>query len=165
MAARHPQCDVGATILRYLATGDNQGQSSLDLEFANSVGVPDPQARAIASRYIQLCDDRANVEEAAAASAQSRSEQESRDAEARASQDAQKAAENRVRINEESKSCATIGGCYSDRRCYSTVTGNPRGRAGAECVYPDGTPRSVGLVNGKIDTAFYQNDKELECFR
>lgn len=163
--ARYPQCDVGQKILRYLETGDNRGDPALDLAFADAVGVSKPQARAIASRYVQQCDERAYADEVLASNAEASRAQSSRDAEERAMKAAQDQEAEQAMHAKEAQSCATIGGRYADDLCYSTVTGNPSGRAGAECVYPDGTPRWVGFVNGEIDSAFYINEKDLGCFR
>src|SRR5688572_3955019 len=68
VVAQYPQCDVGAKILDYLATGDNGGDPSLDQVFASHVGVPVPQARALADQYIESCDQQAAQQEAAASS-------------------------------------------------------------------------------------------------
>ncbi|ARE38119.1 hypothetical protein A0W34_32115 (plasmid) [Rhodococcus sp. BH4] len=57
MVAQYPACaDIGEKVLRYLSDGDNGGDPALDIEYAASVGVPLPQARAIADDAILNCD-------------------------------------------------------------------------------------------------------------
>lgn len=57
IVAQNPACaTLGETVLRYLTDGDNRGDPSLDIEYADSVGVPLPQARAIADDAILECD-------------------------------------------------------------------------------------------------------------
>jgi hypothetical protein len=68
ITAQYARCDVGAQILNYLATGDNGGDPGLDQVFASFVGVPAPQARALADQYIQNCDAQQAEQEAAASS-------------------------------------------------------------------------------------------------
>jgi len=67
VAARYSQCDFGSQILKYLATGDNQGISDLDKNFASYVGTTGPRARAIADASIEQCNKQAD--DAAAAQA------------------------------------------------------------------------------------------------
>ncbi|GAB3194972.1 hypothetical protein GCM10027261_14140 [Geodermatophilus arenarius] len=125
--AQYPQCDLGAEILDYLATGDNAGDPGLDRVFADYVGVSLPQARALADEWIAACDERAAEDEAAAASSTAA---ESAAAAAAAAEAAQ-AAEDR-------RACGAIGGRYVegsiwDGACESTVVGNPSGQPFKDC--------------------------------
>jgi hypothetical protein len=52
---------LGRTVLEYLSTGDNRGDPTLDLKYGGSVGVPRPQARAIADQAIVDCDTKIDV--------------------------------------------------------------------------------------------------------
>lgn len=137
--ARHPECDVGHTVMEYLASGDNQGSPSLDLLFADSVGVSQPQARAITSEYIQQCDAQADQADVTAAQEQARVADEARTAEAARAVSAQ-----------EQQACDAIDGRYDadDRRCYSTATDDPA------CIL-FGEPQYLSFTNGAIESESY----------
>lgn len=125
--AQYAVCDLGADILNYLATGDNGGDPGMDQVFADYVGVPEPQARALASDWIEGCNEQQAEQEAAAASSASAS---SAAAAAEASEAAQNA-ENR-------RACEAIGGHYVEPAiwggaCESTVEGNPSGEPFKDC--------------------------------
>jgi hypothetical protein len=138
VAAQYPQCDVGPVILRYLETGDNQGQPQLDLLFADRVGVPAPEARAIASQYIADCDEQLAADAARAA-------ETTTTAAARAS-----AAEQQEAVTaQEQSGCEDIGGRYADRRCYSAMTDNP------DCVL-FGASQWLDFLDGRINPESYQ---------
>jgi len=159
--AQHPQCDVGQRILRYLATGDNGGQPALDQRFANYVGVPPAQARAIADKAIQDCDQQVYTQESQAAVVSS-------EAQALASRAARENAAASALAAQEAKSCAAIGGRFSDDRCYSTVKGNPSGQPGVSCVFPDGTPIWLTFdSDGSVRRGEYQTSQQNYpgCFR
>lgn len=158
--ARHRQCDVGLTILRYLATGDNQGQPSLDKRFAAYVHVPAPQARATADAYIEACDRALGAQETSAARA-------TRNAQARSQRDADLARELADRQDRKIAACSAIGGSTENDRCYSTVTGNPSGKPGAACVRADGTRIYIEFSkSGSIPAASYSSKKSFYpgCF-
>lgn len=127
VAAQHPHCDVGQKILRYLRTGDNGGDPELDREFANYVGVPTPQGRALADSYIVKCDQLLAQQEAAQASASAQAATSIAAAATEAQQKAQEEAQQQL-------SCTKLGGRVDVLGCTSTVPGNPSGRAGAVCV-------------------------------
>jgi hypothetical protein len=56
-AARYPGCAyVGPLVLRYLATGNNEGHPWLDNAYAYYVGVSPPVARATANDATAKCD-------------------------------------------------------------------------------------------------------------
>lgn len=144
--AQHPQCDRGAELLRYLATGDNAGDPSLDQGFAEYVGVPEPQARALASDWIEACNQHRAEQEAAAAAAQ---------AEAAASADAARREAEVMATTE--RSCASIGGEVNDGwlgGCVPTVEGNPSGQFGADCASAwVGVNDAGGIVQDDLDFA------------
>jgi hypothetical protein len=55
--AGHPECAyLGLLVLRYLATGDNEGHPELDGALAPLVGEPRPMARAKANKLTGQCD-------------------------------------------------------------------------------------------------------------
>lgn len=122
--ARHPDCNIGGQLLRYLATGDNAGHPWLDQNYANDVGATPPQARAIADEAIEACDAALDQRAAAATAAASAS--------AAATSRQQAAAEQ---LTARESNCAAIGGKYDAQWqwCASTVSGNPSGEAGADC--------------------------------
>ncbi len=162
VTAEHPQCDVGAQILQYLQTGDNGGDPQLDVQFANYVGVPAAQARALADQAIQQCDQQAATQETSQAYAESTSLAAASASAARAQQDAAIAAQRR-------KSCASIGGRVDHQfggagACASTVPGDPSGQPGAECA---SAYVSFSLDGGTLDSDSYQTAKHdhAGCFR
>ncbi len=125
--AQYPACDVGAEILRYLETGDNGGDPGMDQVFADYVGVSEPQGRALASDWIEACNQQQAEQEAAEASSAAA---ESSAAAAAASEVAQMA-ENR-------RACEAISGRYVEPSvwggaCESPVEGNPSGESFKDC--------------------------------
>ncbi len=126
--AEYPQCDRGAAILEYLATGDNGGDPGMDQLFAEYVGTTTPQARALASDWIEACNEQYAEQEAAEASAA-----------AAAAADAQAAASASEARAESSnrRACEAIGGSYRttmwDGVSESTVEGNPSGQSFKDC--------------------------------
>jgi hypothetical protein len=158
----HPQCNLGPLISHYLATGDNQGHPRLDQQLSQDVGVPVPQARAIADRYIEACDRQADDRAHASAAAAS-------EAIAEASTSASRAAADAVHQAKAKQSCAAIGGRYStnDDECYTTVHGNPSGRPGSDCD-PGGYPIWVTLNDdGSLAGSDYETAKDFYpgCFK
>lgn len=157
--AEYPQCDVGAQILRYLQTGDNGGDPQLDVQFANYVGVPVAQARALADQYIQQCDQQAATQESSQAYAESVSLSAASESAARAQQGAAIAAQ-------EQKSCAAIGGRVDPQWgwCASTVPGDPSGQPGADCA---NASVSFNLDDGTLADYSYTTAKDVYpgCFR
>ncbi len=158
VAARYSQCDFGSQILKYLATGDNQGISDLDKNFASYVGTTGPRARAIADASIEQCNKQADDAAAAQAAQASASASTSASASAQAVQDQKLSAM-------EIQSCASIGGKLSSSDttlCASTVTGDPSGKAGADCG-----AAYVGLYDGAISQNSYTSTKQFfpGCFR
>ena len=126
--ARHQDCNFGGMLMHYLATGDNAGDPWYDQHYADSVGVTEPQARAIADDAIQLCD--ANLDQRAAqVSAAAAAKTSAAEATVRRQRDEAEA------LKAKESNCATIGGRYDAQWdwCSSTVGGNPSGRAGADC--------------------------------
>lgn len=97
--AQYPVCDRGAQILAYLESGNNNGDPELDRVFASYVGVPAPQARALAGQWIEACDKQQIAVEMAEAAAQ---------AEVAAS--AAEARQEAAVTAERTRSCAAIGG-------------------------------------------------------
>ncbi|MDP9471522.1 MAG: hypothetical protein M3Q71_12785 [Chloroflexota bacterium] len=138
--ARYPDCDRGEQFLRYLATGDNGGVPDLDQLFAEYVSVPEPQARALASDWIEACNAQYAEQEAAESSAQAEADASAAaDASqaAEASAEAGRAAEVRATME---RSCAAVGGEVAERAmfgvgCHSTVQGNPSGQLGGGHLY------------------------------
>lgn len=61
VASNNGCATLGRAVLEYLSTGDNRGDPNLDLKYGDSVGVPLPQARAIADRAIVDCDTQIDV--------------------------------------------------------------------------------------------------------
>jgi biotin carboxyl carrier protein len=134
--AIHHECDFGSTILRYLATGDNQGDPKLDTAFSQHVGASFPQARAIADQAIERCDAAISKQEEAQASAQA--EVSAAAAEAKASA---KAAQDKAdRLAREQNVCAPLGGTVQDGGdisadlCVSTNKGNATDEAQLSCA-------------------------------
>lgn len=150
--AVHSECDFGDQILKYLATGDNQGNPQLDTVLADYVGVPLPKARGIANQKIQDCDAKltkqrqAVVEESAAAVAQ-----ENR-ASAAAEESAQAVQDRAALLVIEQDACtAALGGTVSDKGggqrdfCVSASRGSTNDGSNTSCAFaliafqPDGT--------------------------
>ena len=108
--ARHVECNFGPKVMKYLATGDNQGDPRLDKIFASHVGASAPEARQIVDDAIEKCDGAADSREAAQASASASAEaaaaKASAEAQASASADAARAAI----LAKEGPACAAIGG-------------------------------------------------------
>jgi hypothetical protein len=141
VAARHQQCDIGKIVLTYLATGDNQGHPELDQNLGYSVHESLPLARAQADQAIEACDKNADQRDAQAA------QQAAAEAQRAKAEDAQLSLDIH-----ESFECDTAGGVFKQSRCYSTVQGNPSGKPGASCVYPDKTPLWVSFTpSGSIE--------------
>jgi len=96
--------------MKYLATGDNQGDPRLDKIFAGHVGASAPEARQIVDDAIEKCDGAADSREAAqastSASAEAANAQASADAQASASADAARSA----LVAKERAACAELGG-------------------------------------------------------
>ncbi|MGF0313692.1 DUF4333 domain-containing protein [Rhodococcus sp. IEGM1428] len=61
VASNNGCATLGRAVLEYLSTGDNRGDPNLDLKYGDSVGVPRPQARAIADQAIVDCDTQIDV--------------------------------------------------------------------------------------------------------
>lgn len=62
VVANNSECaTLGRAVLDYLSTGNNRGDPTLDLRYGDSVGVPRPQARAIADQAIVDCDSQIDV--------------------------------------------------------------------------------------------------------
>ena len=121
---RWQQCNFGPRLLHYLATGDNGGNPTYDQLFADDVGVPLPQARAIADKAIEDCDAGFDQQEANRVAATS--------SRAAATSRAEAAAE----LHDQAiANCAAIGAIYDETWdwCNSTVSGNPSGKAGSDC--------------------------------
>jgi hypothetical protein len=121
------------------------------------VGVPLPQARAIADQQIQQCDTDLSKQESAQASAAAASQAASSAAAALAQQRAAVQAEQQ-------RSCTEIGGRVDTDWgwCASTVQGNPSGKPGSECKYA-----SVAFnPDGTIAKYSYDSDKDFypSCF-
>ncbi|WP_144627448.1 hypothetical protein [Arthrobacter woluwensis] len=108
--ARHGECNFGPKVMKYLATGDNQGDPRLDKMFAGHVGAPGPEARQIVDDAIEKCDGAADQREAvqasASASAEAATAKASAEAQASASADAARAS----LLAKERPACAAIGG-------------------------------------------------------
>jgi predicted small secreted protein len=127
VVAQYAECDHGVAILNYLATGDNGGDPGMDQLFAPYVGVSEPQARALASDWIEACNEEQAEQSAAAASSS---------AAAAASESA--AAEEAAAMTENMRACESMGGRYVnngvwDGACESTVVGNPSGQPFKDC--------------------------------
>ncbi|OUS91922.1 hypothetical protein CA951_31110 [Rhodococcus sp. NCIMB 12038] len=125
MVARHEECDYGAALLHYLTTGDNLGDPWYDRNFADSVGVSLPKARAIVDKQISDCDAQYDWAEAGRVAATS----------ARAAESSREQAAARLH-EEEIDNCAAIGATYDETWgwCNSTVAGNPSGKPGSDCA-------------------------------
>jgi hypothetical protein len=153
--AQHARCDQGAAILRYLATGDNGGDPSMDQLFASDVGVPLPQARALADKWIEACDQQAGEEEAAASSSAAAQVAQASASAASAAASASQAQHDAQVLAQQQRSCTAIGGQAHDGICQSDsaghVTGDPYYPCSALVVQftEDGTidPGSLQDVN------------------
>jgi pyruvate/2-oxoglutarate dehydrogenase complex dihydrolipoamide acyltransferase (E2) component len=158
VTAIYARCDTGKRVLHYLATGENGGDSQLDVLLSRYVGVPLPQARAIADQQIQQCDTDLSKQEAAQASAAAASQAAASAAAAAAKQTAAIQAEQQ-------RSCAAIGGRVDAEWgwCASTVKGNPSGNPGAECE----NANVAFNTDGSIADYAYTTDKDFypSCFR
>jgi hypothetical protein len=153
--AEHPQCDHGAALVHYLATGDNQGMPGLDEHYANEVGTLSvAQERAVADKWIETCDQTANAEQQQAdANAQAVTLQQQEVAQAATEQVA--AAKVRAQQNKSlATECAEASGRFDAglQRCYSTTPGNPSGKPGEGCVGPTGGPNYLYPVDGSFAT-------------
>jgi hypothetical protein len=150
--AQFPQCDRGAIILRYLATGDNWGDPTLDERFGGLVGVPAPQARMVVDQWIRRCDEQAAAASSSAASLSSAEASSSAAAaslsSAAASSSAAAASSPAVLRQAETRSCGAIGGQFSDNfggTCRSTG-------GGVSCTFAD-----VSFTgDGAIDQSSYR---------
>jgi hypothetical protein len=157
VAAEHPQCDHGADLIRYLATGDNQGEPGFDVHYANEVGTLSvAQERAEADQWIEACDQKADADAAlAAAHAQAIQQQQwdlANDAQVEANEAAQASKTRDLQNKNLAAQCAAASGRFdaSAQRCYSTVTGNPSGINGEACTGPNGNPSYLFPVNGNF---------------
>jgi hypothetical protein len=165
VTARYPQCDLGPQILNYLATGNNGGDPGLDKLFADHVGAPDPQARALADQWIEACDKQQAEKEAAAASAQAAATAAASAGASRSAAAASEAQEQAAVIATQERSCAAIGGEVDDSMgmCHSTVPGNPSGQPGSECEFAwVGFNRDGTIWQGGLET---ERDFYPGCFR
>lgn len=98
--ARHPECvSTGMIVLSYLRSGDNKGNPNLDLVYAQQVGVDEPQARAIASRAVQQCDQYYDNEQA------TRAQEAANDADA-----AERASEDAASADRRAAACTAVKG-------------------------------------------------------
>ncbi|KRE67759.1 hypothetical protein ASG92_14095 [Arthrobacter sp. Soil736] len=159
--AVHHQCDFGSKILRYLATGDNQGDPKLDTAFSQHVGVSLPQARAMADQSIERCDAAISKQEAAQASAAASAQAEASEAEAEAQASAMAAQDKADRLTREQKVCAPLGGTVQDGGdisadlCVSTNKGEATDEAHLSCAsatipfQPDGTLSAADIATFK----------------
>lgn len=157
----HPQCDFGSKILRYLATGDNQGDPKLDIAFSQHVGVSLPRARAIADQSIERCDAAISKQEAAQASAAASAQAEASEAAAEAEASANAAKDKADRLAREQKVCAPLGGTVQEGGdisadlCVSTNKGQATDEAQLSCAYatipfqPDGTLSAADIATFK----------------
>jgi len=139
--AQYPVCDQGAEILAYLESGNNNGDPELDRVFASYVGVPAPQARALAGQWIEACDEQQIEMEMAEAAAQ---------AEAAASS-AEARRESAVTA-ERTRSCAAIGGeaDHDGDLCRAPAA------AGEDCRFA----WVYFTAEGTIDQESYDNEME-----
>jgi len=145
--AQYPVCDRGAQILAYLESGNNNGDPELDTVFASYVGVPAPQARALAGQWIEACDEQQIVVEMAEAAAQ---------AEIAAS--AAEARQEAAVTAERTRSCAAIGGeaDHDGDLCRAPAA------AGEDCRFA----WVYFTAEGTIDQESYANEMEYGggCF-
>ena len=144
--AVHARCDVGQKILRYISSGDNQGDPQLDVEFSRYVGSSVPEARSIADQNIQQCDANLSKQEAAQASAAAKAQAETSSSAAAAQAAADRtAAQAAVQTNQQT-ACTAIGGHLGTGTCYSTVQGSPGG-PGLDCRYALITFKQDGTID------------------
>ena len=105
----------------YRETGDNDGNPWYDQHYAADVGIPLPQARAIADAAIERCDDTLDDQEAQASRAASQS-----------AAAATSAARRAALAEKEATACGQIGGVLTQRAggdtCRSRHPGRPRER-------------------------------------
>lgn len=156
--AVHERCDFGSKILHYLATGDNQGDPKLDTAFSQHVGVPVPQARAVADQAIERCDEAISKQEAAQASAAASAQTKASAAAADAQASAKAAQDKAERLVGEQKVCAPLGGTVRDGGdisadlCVPNNTGQTNDEAHLSCTYatipfqPDGTLSAADIA-------------------
>lgn len=154
VAAAHAKCNVGAKILHYLATGDNQGDPQLDILYARDVGTSLPQARSIASQNIQRCDANLFQQEAQQASAAASSAAKASQAAAEAQASAQAAQDKAARLAIEQGSCTAaggnlrVGGVFTNDLCVSA----PQSKSGA------GTSCSAAYIEFQSDGTLSSKD-------
>jgi len=72
VTAQHPQCDLGNAVLHYLATGDSQGNMSLQMDLSSYVGASSSAALGVAKAYVRSCDDKAAQQDQYRANADTR---------------------------------------------------------------------------------------------
>lgn len=159
VAARHPQCDHGSAMVRYLATGDNGGVPGLDQDYADQVGTLNPaQIRAKTDDWITACDAKVDANDQLAAANAQQAVQEAQAAASAAQAEVEEAAQAAKSRELENKSlaveCASASGRFDagEQRCYSTVAGNPSGGATTSCLRNDGTQTYLFPVAGSFAT-------------
>lgn len=165
IAARYSQCDRGALIIQYLASGNNQGNSDLDKNFASYVGTTGPRARAIADAAIEQCNKLGDDDAAAQVSAQASARAS---AQAQASANAQTAQDDHLATVQQ-QSCAAIGGTIStsfrvsNNSCKSATPNAPSGPSGTLCGYAD----ILFNDDGSITQSSYNDSKQHYpgCFK
>lgn len=166
--AVHGQCDFGSKILHYLATGDNQGDPKLDTAFSQHVGVPLPQARAIADEAIGRCDEAVSNQEAAQASAAASAQTKASAAAAEAQASSKAAQDKAERLAKEQKVCAPLGGTVQDGGgvgadlCVSNNKGQTTDEAHVSCAYATIPFQSDGTLSA-ADVATFK-DGYPGCF-
>jgi hypothetical protein len=153
VVAQYPQCDVGAEILDYLATGDNGGDPSVDQVFASHVGVPAPQARALADQYIESCDQQAAQQKAAASSSAAEASARESASAASAAASASQAQHDAAVAAQRQRSCAAIGGQAGDSLCQSASQGS----AANDPYYPCSAVYVEFTDEGTIDQTSLHN--------
>ena len=153
VVAQYPRCDVGAEILEYLATGDNGGDPSLDQVFAGHVGVPAPQARALADQYIESCDQQAAHQEAAASSSATEASARASASAASAAAAASQAQHDAAVQAQRQRSCAAIGGQAGDSLCQSASQDS----AANDPYYPCSAVYVEFTAEGTIDQTSLDN--------
>jgi hypothetical protein len=162
VAAQHPQCDQGAQILDYLATGDNGGDPGMDQVFASHVGVPQPQARALADQWIESCDQQLDRQAAAASSSAAEVEARASASTASAAASASRAQHEAAVAAEQQRSCAGIDGQARDGICQSSSAGHVTG----DPYYPCSALVVQFTEDGMIDQGSYHdtNADHPGCF-
>lgn len=158
IAARYSQCDKGALIMRYLATGNNEGNSDLDKALAQYVGTTGPRARALADSAIDWCNTQYDNQAAAQARAEASAQAS---ASTQASSDAQAAQGARLAVVQQ-HSCAAIGGTASEGQCKSSTPNKLSTTANALCGYA-----AIDFNDdGSISQSSYNTNKQYypDCF-